>query len=59
MNIILTDKYAVWNRARNPPRVLHDTFEDAQAEAERLARKQPNDVFHVVYFATRNNRGGT
>lgn len=40
--------YAVWNLEMGPPRHQHLTFADAQKEAERLARANPSQHFHVI-----------
>ncbi len=44
----MKDFYAVWNLEMGPPRFQHHTFGDAMREAERLARTNPGQHFHVV-----------
>ena len=41
--------YYVFNRsAQTPPHYVHDTFEAAKVEAERLAKANPNTIFQVL-----------
>lgn len=40
--------FLVWNPQANYPRVVHDTFERAEAEAERLAACNPGERFVVM-----------
>lgn len=40
--------YMVWNENMSMPKVKHPTFEHARAEAERIARRHPNDPIHVI-----------
>jgi hypothetical protein len=40
--------YLVWNPARTLPTVQHETLERAEAEAERLRREHPDEMFWVM-----------
>ena len=40
--------YLVWNPDRGLPKKRHPTLKSAQNEAERLAKKQPNESFYVL-----------
>jgi hypothetical protein len=40
--------FMVWNPDRSMPTHVHDTFEDALAEAERLKRYAPRERFFVM-----------
>lgn len=40
--------WMVWNEAREVPRVKHPSYESAVREAERLARTNPGETFHVL-----------
>lgn len=40
--------WLVWNLKRSTPTVPHGTERQARAEAERLARSNPGETFHVV-----------
>lgn len=40
--------YMVWNENREPPRVRHDSFEKAKAEADRIATIHPGDKVHIL-----------
>ncbi len=44
----MKSKYYVLNPKREMPKVGHDCIFDAIDEAERLARKQPEDTFYVL-----------
>lgn len=44
--------WTVWNPARSAPQVRHNSEGEARAEAERLARQQPNDSFYVMQALT-------
>lgn len=44
--------YLVWNPGRALPKKRHATLESAQKEAERLAKKQPNESFYVLQTVT-------
>ena len=44
--------YMVWNPKRDMPRVKHATHTEAKAEAERLAKKQPGETFHILRSRT-------
>lgn len=52
--------FMVWNPARGMPSVVHDTIEQASAEAERLTRQNPGEHFIImspVLNATEANMG--
>lgn len=55
MNVDLAGYFMVWNKNGYFPRYRHATFEAAQAEAERLAAKQPTDAFYVLHIVTRSS----
>lgn len=40
--------FMVWNPARGMPTVVHDTIEQASAEAERLTRQNPGQRFIIM-----------
>jgi hypothetical protein len=40
--------YLVWNEQGRNPTVKHDSVYSARDEAERLARKNPGQTFHVL-----------
>jgi len=40
--------FLVWNPARNLPTVQHETYERAEAEAERLRAENPDETFWVM-----------
>jgi len=40
--------FMVWNPARGMPTVVHDTIEQASAEAERLTRQNPGEHFIIM-----------
>lgn len=40
--------FMVWNPARGMPTVVHDTIEQASAEAERLTRQNPGEYFIIM-----------
>lgn len=40
--------WLVWNEAHGAPRVKHNTSDSAKREAERLARLNPGQRFHVL-----------
>ena len=40
--------FLVWNPSASHPRVVHDTFESAQREAERLADQHRGQRFYVL-----------
>lgn len=40
--------FMVWNPARGMPTVVHDTIEQASAEAERLTRQNPGENFIIM-----------
>jgi hypothetical protein len=42
------DFWMVWNPQRQPPRYRHASHDLARAEAERLARLSPGEVFVVL-----------
>lgn len=45
--------FIVWSpEGKTPPRIRHETREDATAEAERLARSNPGDFFYVLESLT-------
>jgi hypothetical protein len=44
--------YLVWNPARGKPKRRHPTLKSAQAEADRLSKKQPNESFYVLQTVT-------
>lgn len=40
--------WLVWNPVKMPPMHMHETYEQAVAEASRLARSQKGDQFFVL-----------
>lgn len=40
--------FMVWNPARGMPTMVHDTIEQASAEAERLTRQNPGEHFIIM-----------
>lgn len=40
--------YMVWRGRGSVPTTQHETLETAEAEASRLARKEPGEVFYVL-----------
>lgn len=42
--------WLVWNETRDPPRHKHYSLDDAKREAERLARNNAGQQFHVLEF---------
>lgn len=48
MTTTATEFWVVWNEAGRPPTFKHPTVASAEAEAERLARTNPGQTFHVL-----------
>lgn len=40
--------WCVWNKSGHRPKRFHNTREEAEAEAQRLARKRPGHKFIVM-----------
>ncbi len=40
--------WLIWNERGGPPTVKHATKSEARAEAERLARMNPGQTFHLL-----------
>jgi len=40
--------WLVWNEQGSSPTLKHSTEKDAKGEAERLARSNPGQTFHVL-----------
>ena len=40
--------YVIWNPKGNNPRKIHNSLKDAEKEAERLAKENPNQEFYVL-----------
>lgn len=49
-NLIIesVDFYFVWTKTGRPPRFRHNTFEEACAEADRLANLKPHGKKYIV-----------